>query len=331
MTKEEGFVKFSNKIILGVLGAVLFAAISIAEVIDRIVIVVNEEIVTLSEFNAAFAPYAKNIKDNYKGQDIEAVIEQARRMFARQYVDNILIQQEAKKSHSPIVIKDEEVEAVLKDMLQKRNTNMDDFVRSLGKEGKTLEAAKKDIKNQMTRMRLLRREVQSRIIVSEEEIGEYYNKHREEYEGKEAAHVKVILLKYPSRAGKEARAKVKNDANNLRRRILAGEHFEQIAAKYSQGAAAAQGGDIGFIERGVIIPELERVIFNLPLGKVSEAVETSEGVYLVVVLDKRGASVKPLEVVRQEIKAKLEEEKLEKKYEEWITSVRKKAHIDVRL
>src|SRR4030043_1681788 len=105
----------------------------------------------------------------------------------------MLIEQEAKKTGGAIAVKDEEVMAALNQMLAKKNSSMDDFLKSLAREGKTLESAKKEIKSQMVRMRLLRREVQSKIIVSDEEIGEYYNQHREDYEGKEAVHIKEIF------------------------------------------------------------------------------------------------------------------------------------------
>ena len=322
---------FYRQVILCILSVVFLYLTATAGVVDKIAIIVNEEIVTLSEFNAAFEPYVKNIEENYKGADKEKVISQTRDMFLKHFIDNILIEQEAKKSHSPIVVKDEEVMAVVKNILTKRNVSMGEYEKELVKEGKTLETVKKEIRNQMVRMRLLRREVQSKIIVSEEEIGDYYYKHRESYEGKETVHVKMILLKYPPDANGAARAKVKNDADKLRKRIENGEYFEQIAVKYSQGAAASMGGDIGFVERGIIMPEIEEVVFSLPIGKVSEPIEAGDGVYIVTVVDKKGAGLKPLDVVRQEIKTIIEEEKLNKQYDEWIASVRKKSYIDIRM
>jgi parvulin-like peptidyl-prolyl isomerase len=104
-----------------------------------------------------------------------------------------------------------------------------------------------------------------------------------------------------------------------------------IAATYSQGPEASRGGDIGFVEKGVILPQLEAVAFSLPVGKVSEIIETDIGFHIIIVVDKRGAGLKPINMVREEIKAKIEDEKLEKKYDEWITSVRKKSHIEIKL
>ncbi len=302
-----------------------------AEVVDKIIAVVNDEIITLTEFNTAFEPYLKNIEDNYKDKDKEAVINHAKEAFLKRLVDNLLIEQEAKKAGMGIVIKDEEVMDVIRDMMAKKKSNMEDFKKNLAREGNSLESLKKDIRSQMMRMRLLRREIKSKVIVSDEEIGEYYNKNRQDYEGKEAVRLKQIFLAIPAKADKKTKAKIKEEAGQLRKRVLAGESFELLAVKYSQGPGAAQGGDIGFIEKGTIIAAVESVAFNLPMEQVSEVIESGIGFHIIKVVDKKGAGLKPIAAVREEIKTKIEDEKLEKKYEEWITSIRKKSFIEIKM
>jgi parvulin-like peptidyl-prolyl isomerase len=302
-----------------------------AEVVDKIIAVVNDEIITLTEFNTAFEPYLKNIEDNYKGKDKGAIINQAKEAFLNRLVDNLLIEQEAKKAGMGIVIKDEEVMDVIRDMMAKKKSNMEDFKKNLAREGNSLESLKKDIRSQMMRMRLLRREIKSKVIVSDEEIGEYYNKNRQDYEGKEAVRLKQIFLAIPAKADKKTKAKIKEEAGQLRKRVLAGESFELLAVKYSQGPGAAQGGDIGFIEKGTIIAAVESVAFNLPMEQVSEVIESGIGFHIIKVVDKKGAGLKPIAAVREEIKTKIEDEKLEKKYEEWITSIRKKSFIEIKM
>lgn len=302
-----------------------------AEVVDKIIAVVNDEIITLGEFNTAFEPYLKNIEDNYKGKDKEALINQSKEAFLKRLVDNLLIEQEAKKAGKSIVIKDEEVMDVIKDMIAKKKSNMEDFKKNLAREGTSLESLKKDIRSQMMRIRLLRREIKSKVMVSDEEIGEYYNKNRQDYEGKEAVRLKQIFLAIPAKADKKTKAKIKEEAGQLRKRVLAGESFELLAVKYSQGPRAAQGGDIGFIEKGTIIAAVDSVAFNLPMEQVSEVIESSIGFHIIKVVDKKGSGLKPIEAVREEIKTKIEDEKLGKKYEEWITSVRKKSFIEIKM
>jgi parvulin-like peptidyl-prolyl isomerase len=296
-----------------------------AEVVDKIIAVVNDEIITLAEFNTAFDPYLKNIEDNYKGKDKEALINQSKEAFLKRLVDNLLIEQEAKKAGKSIVIKDEEVMDVVRDMIAKRKSNMEEFKKNLAREGTSLESLKKDIRSQMVRMRLLRWEIKSKVMVSDEEIGEYYT------EGKEAVRLKQIFLAIPAKADKKTKAKIKEEAEQLRKRVLAGEPFELLAVKYSQGPGAAQGGDIGFIEKGTIIVAVDSVAFNLPMEQVSEVIESSIGFHIIKVVDKKGAGLKPIATVREEIKTKIEDEKLEKKYEEWITSVRKKSFIEIKM
>ncbi|PKN17404.1 MAG: hypothetical protein CVU71_16670 [Deltaproteobacteria bacterium HGW-Deltaproteobacteria-6] len=315
-----------------ILAVLLIGASAAAEVTDRIVAVINDEIITLSEFNRGFEPYAKNIKAGYKGNNLEDVMAKSKASFLQRLIDQMLIEQEAKKAGMGMAsIKDAEVMDIISNMLAKNNTSMEIYLKKLADEGKTLESVKKDIKEQLLRMRLLKREVQAKILVTDQEIGEYYDKHRQDYEGKEAVHIKLILLPVPAGMSNAVREAARDRAQQLHTRILNGEPFEQLAAQYSQGPAAAQGGDIGFVERGVILPDVEKVAFSLPVGQVSGVIETELGFQILTVVDKRGAGLKPFTVVREEIKATIEEEKITKKYDEWIEGIRKKSFIDVRL
>ena len=324
-------MKFYKRIVLILLGVLLLCAPVRAEVVDKIIAVVNDEIITLYEFNTAFEPYRKNIENTYKGDDKEAVIKQTREAFLQRLIDNMLIEQEGKKSGMGIIVKDEEIMEVLQDMLNKQKLSMQDFLKGLAKEGNTIESVKKEIRGQMMRARLLRREIKSKILVSDEEIGEYYNKNRQEYEGKETVRIKQLLLLLPPDADKNIKAKMKNEALQLHKRVMNGESFDLMIVNYSQGPAAAQGGDVGFIGKGTIIPEVEAVAFSLPIGQVSEVIESSVGFHIIQVVDKKGAGLKPIAAVREEIKTKIEDEKLDKKYDEWIASVRAKSHIEIKL
>jgi parvulin-like peptidyl-prolyl isomerase len=320
------------KRVLGIGCVLLFLSPPVAaEVLDKIVAVVNDDVITLYEFNTAFEPYLKNIEKTYPGQDKEQFIRQTREAFLQRMIDNILIEQEAKKTGVSATVKDEDVMNVLQDMLDRQKISMQDFLKKIAREGGSLDSVKKDIRSQLIRMRILRREVKEKVIVKEEEIGAYYNKHRSEYEGKESVRIKQLMLPFPENADKNAKEKVKHEAEALRTRILKGEPFDLLVARYSKGPAANQGGDVGFIEKGVIIPEVEAVAFSLPVGEVSPVIVSEMGVYIIQVVDKRGAGLKPIAAVREEIRAKIEDEKLESKFEEWIASVRSKSHIEIKL
>lgn len=307
---------------------VLMAPASYADVVDRIVAVVNDEIITLSDLNAAFEPYRKQIQDTYTGEGREGIIADARMSFLNRLVDNILIDQEAKKNR--ISVKDEEVMATIDGILRQKNITMEDFIKLFASQGITFASYKKDITMQMIKMRLLRQEIKSKVMVTDDEVGEYYRNHRADYEGKEAVRIKQIFLAFPKGADEKAKEKVRREGEDIVRRLKEGESFDQLVVRHSQGPTAA-GGDIGFIERGVVFPEVEQAAFRMKKGEFSDAIPSPAGVHIIQVIDKRGTGAMPIETVREEIRAKIEDQKMEKKFDEWLSQLRKKSHIDIRL
>lgn len=321
-------MKFCKLIVLTTAVLMLAGTQARGEITDKIIAVVNGEIITQNEFNAAFEPYLKRIDETYPGSDKEAIIRQTKAALLQRFIDDLLIEQEAKKAGTSI--KEEEVMEVLRDSLARQNIRMEDFLKKTESEGRSLETVKNEVRGQMMRTRLMRREIKSKVMISDQEIGEYYNRHRDEYEGKEVVRIKQILLLIPKNADEETKAGIRNEAQQILNRAASGEPFDLLAMKYSQGPEAQQGGDIGFIEKGVIIPEVEKAAFSLPLEQISNVIESSLGFHIIKVIDKRGAGLKKIESVREEIKTKLEDEKLEKKYDEWISAVRKKSFIEKR-
>ena len=215
--------------------------------------------------------------------------------------------------------------------MSKRSIQMDDFLKTLEREGSTFDAYKREIKEQMIRMKLLRREIKAKILVSDEEIGEFYVKHRDDYEGKEAVRIKQILILAPEKMDRKTRIQRNADAEVIRKRLKDGESFDLLSVQFSQGPSAATGGDIGFVEKGTMLPEVDLVVFKLEKDEISQVITSPIGFHIVKVLDRRGAGIKSIGAVREEIKLKLEEEKMEKKYEEWISDLRKKSHIEIKL
>ncbi|MFO7570669.1 MAG: peptidylprolyl isomerase [Smithellaceae bacterium] len=321
-------VKGFQNIVLAVCALFFLGSAAQAEMLDRIVAVVNDDIITLTELNTAFAPYEDNIVKSYKGQDLDKVLRQQKGLLLQQMIDALLIEQEAKKAGPGIAVSDGEIDEVLRDMLAKNKVTLDEYMKRLAAEGQTLQKIKKEIRSQMLRMRLLRREVQARVLVTDEEIGRYYDSHRGEYEGKEAVRIFQILLPVPEHADEATQRKIRVQALEIRKRIVNGEPFEEMLR---QGPVAAQAGDVGFIERGTILPEVEQAAFGLEKDQVSDVIQTEVGLHIIRVVDKRGAGFKPLTVVREEIKTRIEDEKVAKKYDEWIADVRKRAFVDIKL
>jgi peptidyl-prolyl cis-trans isomerase SurA len=296
---------------------------------DRIVAVVNDEVITLSELNGAFAPYQQRLEAAYRGAEREKALTETRLTILNRMIDDILMEQQSRKAG--IVVRDEDVDNAIDDLLKRRSISREDLRKALERDGITPEAYRKGMKDQLVRIRLIQREIKSKVAVSDEEIGEYYRKHREDYEGKETVRIKQILLLLPKGAGPAVKEKLRADAGRLHKRLLDGEPFDVISANYSQGPAANTGGDIGYIEKGMMLPEVESVAFDLPLNQISTVIESPVGFHIIRVIDRRGAGIKSSESVREEIREKLDMEKVEKKFDEWLIALRVKSHIEIKL
>jgi peptidyl-prolyl cis-trans isomerase SurA len=317
------------KAVLAGVAAVCLCTSAQAEVADRIVAVVNDEVITLSELNSAFEPFRANVLASNTGVEKEKVLAESRMILLNRMTDNLLIEQQSRKAG--IVIAEEELMSAIKDLIRRRNISQEDLQKALDREGTTLEMYKKGVRDQLMRIKLIQREIKSKVAVSDEEIGAYYLKRREDYEGKETVRIRQILLSLPKEVDRAEKEKIRLDAEAIHKLLLDGEPFERLSAKYSQGSAAAAGGDIGYIERGMILHEVEEVAFGLSLNQVSGVIESPVGFHIIKVIDRRGAGLKNIESVREEIREKIDQEKMEKKFDEWLDALRAKSHIEIKM
>lgn len=299
-----------------------------AEVVDRIVAVINDEIILLSEMNAAFEPYRSKIEASYIGEEREATLAEARQAFLNRLIDVRLIEKEAKQIG--ISVKEEDLMAVIKDVIGHKNISLEDFTKELVKGGISLEVYKNDIREQMVKMRVVQREIRPKLIVTDKEIGEYYKEHRDDYEGQEAVRINQIFFDFSKLPAGEAKSKVRKVAEQIDKRLKEGESFEMLAANLSSETAQVSG-DLGFIAKGTVLPALEKVAFSLKKGEVSGIIESPSGFHIIKVLDKKGGGLKPVEEVREEIRAKIEDRMMGEKFVEWLAGLRKKSHIENKL
>ncbi len=300
-----------------------------AKIVDRIVAVVNDEVITLFELDSDLEPHLKKIEESGKGESREKIIAEARLAMLNKMIDETLVTQEGKKLG--IVVKEEDVMETIGDMFSRRNIKMEDFIKTLAKEGSNFEMYKEEVKEHLMKMRLVGRNIKSKVSVTDEEIGDYYSEHRKDYEGEEAVRIKQILIILPKDCSKENKQQLKAKAKTIHKQLEEGKSFELLASEYSQGPAAKIGGDLGFVEKGMILPEVDEEAFALANGQISDVIESPIGFHIIKVTDRKGAGIKSFQSVREEIKDRIGKVKIEKKFYEWLEELRKKSYIDIRL
>jgi len=296
---------------------------------DRIVAVVNGDVITLSDLNTTLQPLLERIKKIPEEEKRKEVAAQARMAVMNQLIDRMLIEQEA--ASLKIAVTDGEVDGVLKNLLKARKISLEKFRKSMAAEGLSLDEYKDEIRRERIKRRVIDRTIRSKLSISEEEIGEYYAKHRDEYEGNEAVRIQQILIVKPKDATGGTQKKLRAQAQAVLKKLKEGESFDLLVATHSQGPALNAGGDLGFVEKGMMFPEVDEAAFSLKEGEISGVLESPVGFHIIRIMDKRGAGIKPIEEVREEIIAKIGTEKGKKKFEEWLKEMREKSHIEIRL
>ena len=168
---------------------------------------------------------------------------------------------------------------------------------------------------------LLKREVADKISVSDKEARTYYQLHRDAYKTPETMRVRHILVKVDKDADLEARKAASEKALSLLKRIRAGEDFGKVAEEFSDDAGSkAKGGDLGFFQKGQMVPEFEKAAFSLKPGEVSDIVETKYGYHIIKCEEKRAAGVVPFEEVKKGIVEKLLKQTTASKIEEYVNN-----------
>lgn len=162
------------------------------EVVDRIVAIVNDEIITYSMVAEAFIPYEKTIRE--KGYPLDKEIElrfKIRSNLIQQLIDQEITNQAVKKAQ--ISVSDGEVDNYIERIKQMNSFTDEDLRKMLDKEGVELAQYKKEIKNILLRNKLIQYEVQSRIVVTQKEIDDYYEKNKESFADKKKEEVTELI------------------------------------------------------------------------------------------------------------------------------------------
>jgi peptidyl-prolyl cis-trans isomerase SurA len=119
----------------------------------------------------------------------------------------------------------------------------------------------------------------------------------------------------------------KSMAEQVLGKLAGGAEFGETARLYSEDSTRENGGDWGWIERNTLAAPLEKIAFNMPVGRISNIIDYAGNYYILKVEDKHGGTTRSLAEVRGEIEKKLMQEEAQKIQEKWIASLRQKAYI----
>jgi peptidyl-prolyl cis-trans isomerase SurA len=292
--------------------------------LDRIVAVVNSEVITWSELYRAMEAEASAPVKAMSEEERRKVFKENEAAFLETIINSRLQFQEA-KSHGIKVSEDE-----LKDAIEgiKKKYSMTDaaFQESLKAEGFTYDEYKKRLQEQIILSKLVNQVIRTKIIATDADVERFMADNKEFSGVSERYRIRQIFFKKPKNGDETS---VQERAEAIYKRIMEGENFSDLARQNSEDPSKGVGGDLGFIASGQLAPEFREALETMSPGEVSKPFVTSQGFHIIKLEEK--AARKSAAEIREEARKALISRKFSEQYNAWMKSLREKSFIEIRL
>jgi len=306
--------------------ALFLPVISSAEMMSGIAAVINDEPITTYDVEKEQAGMEK---ESGKKSVLDGKAKaQLREAALTSMINRKLISQKIKELD--IKVTDEEVKQAIEDVKKQNNITQDALLAALKNQGVSFEEYKKQLKEQLERLRLVSQEVRAKIQVSEKDMREYYNAHPEKFQKDETLHARQIFFKVPEGATEAERKRIAATATTVLVEARNGKNFAELAKKYSDDASAKDGGDLGTFKKGEMLPEFDNVLSKLKPGEVSDVFDTQSGLHIVRLEGRSQGELVPFENVKNELDEALYKKKSEERFNQWLADLRKSASIEIK-
>jgi peptidyl-prolyl cis-trans isomerase SurA len=288
-----------------------------AEVVERILAVVNDEVISKSEVDQmAKAMQSQPGVKMPAGKDLE-----------RQLLDALIMQKLAKAEakRRGITVSDKEVGLAFADF-KKRNNIEDDatLAKALAKEGMTIKGLKQQIADQMVAERLMSVVAAGKAVVTEKEVRDYYDKEFPKTGGGQV-HLKILNMPFPPGATDAQKDEVRKKAEVILQENRKGASWETLRDKYN---VLIQ--DMGFLPETDLDPELVQFLGKVKTGDTAP-IQTLKGFQLVQVVARKDSKTRSFEEAAPQIREFLQRQEMEKSFKEWIKAQKDKSHIKIMM
>ncbi|MEK6605675.1 MAG: peptidylprolyl isomerase [Nitrospirota bacterium] len=285
-----------------------------ADIRDRIVAVVNTEIIALSELEEEVSEVTLQAHKRFRGAELDQRLRQIDFMGLNRMIERKLQLQIAKRRG--IKISDEEVQDAVVRLRRVGETPNEKDPREVGL-----------IRDQLTAMRLVNQQIRSGLLASDEEVLRFYQQHKDRFMLPPEVRISQILIALTP--GGELLA-VREKAQQVFALLKKGERFEELAARYSDGPEGRRGGGLGYIRPGDMLPQIQKAIEQMAPGSVTEPLASPIGMHIIRVDDRKQPQFRPYEEVKEDIRNVVLQLKTEEAYLEWIKEQKDKSYIEIR-
>jgi peptidyl-prolyl cis-trans isomerase SurA len=313
---------------LGVLVLPADTAGAEAAVVDRILAVVNEDVITLYDIEILMRPLIQNIKAQRLPPERELqTVAKLRDEMLGNLIDTKLTEQEVKRYN--IIVTEEEVEAYIRQFKQRRSINDEQLRAQLTEQGMSLEDYRREVKLQLQRSKLVNREVRSKVVITDADVKAYYEKNKAKYGGGTRYHLWNLFVKLAAQSSSADRESAQGLLAEALAELRRGKPFPEMVRLTALSTSAVQGTDLGWFRVEELTPQLREVVRSLKPGQFSSIMESDFGYQVVYIQDIAESASKPLAQVESEIQDMLFRERVDERFGSWLSDLRKRSHIKI--
>jgi peptidyl-prolyl cis-trans isomerase SurA len=317
-------------ILIGFIGLAWGMPAICGEIVDRIVAVVNDDIITYLDVQGEMSPYEAQIKAvGYDPEKEQQMLYRVRNDIVKKLVDKKITDQEIKRHK--ITISDVDIDNNIEQIKEGKLWTDEEFREALEREGMTVESYRKKVKEQALRARLLNTTVKSKIVVTKEDVAAYYTNNIEKYQGERTYHLRNIIMRVLEDADTDEKQAVLERMENVHAALGKGTSFDSLAREYSESSLAKSGGDLGNLAYKNFSPQLKEALDSLSIGEYTTVLDTDQGYQIFYIENMQQDNETSLEEVYDEVEEILFRELSEKAFNDWLEALRESSHIKIIL
>lgn len=293
--------------------------------LDRIVATVNDEVITWSELMNVILIDGRQFLGGLSGEEREKKIGEAERPVLNSLIEMKLQLQEAHRMN--LDVNASEIDGAIEEIKSKYNLSEETLMNSLKAEGLTLGDYRARLADQILLQKVINYAVRNNLVVSAEEVEQYYKDNIDEFGGGEKIRIRQIFFALPGDSSQKEAVEAK--ALEVERRISSGEDFAKLAGEFSEDPSRAFGGDLGYISGGSALKEIEEAASLLKKGEVSKPFWSPAGLHIINLEDRTEGG--GIDKVTNKIREVLLQKAFESRYREWKAGLRENAFIEIKL
>lgn len=313
------------------LALALFAASARATIVERVVAVVGERAILLSDVRERARPMLLRIYEEVPGgAQRAAAISQTYKTMLERMVDEELAQRAANRSR--LVVSAQEVDDAIGRIAAQNNLTVDKLVAEATSAGLTESQYRNEIRRQVLEAKLVNLRIQGRIRITEDDVRTAYRKLVMEERRKLRFRAAWIRLDLPAGASRDVVQESQHEAERLAGSARQGADFAALARQHSADTATRDaGGVLGNLRPGLLPRAVDIAVQGLEPGQVSEPVRAGSAYYVVKLLERDESQLPSYEEARDELSERIYVEKMNKARRTWFDSLRRQTHVEIRL